>query len=103
MIYKYRLFQTPVKTAYCFRDFDCAMKNGFDRFDYVSVYAGEVDAPTIGKALEQVYMLHNRDNRPSGQCFRSVSMSDVVTINGIPYYCDDIGWSEVPADRWGRR
>lgn len=103
MTYNYRIFQCPASTSYCFRDFEEAMKYGMNRFDYVSVYADTIEAKTISGALERIYMLHNMDNRPSGNCIRSLSMSDVVTINGIPYYCDDIGWSEIPSDRWGRR
>jgi len=103
MTYNYRIFQCPVGMNYCFRDFQTAMLTGMSRHDYVSVYADTIEARTIGEALERIYMLHNMDNRPNGNYIRSLSMSDVVTINGIPYYCDDFGWSEIPSDRWGRR
>ena len=101
-MYDYRLYQTPVGTSYCFRSFQEAMEHGLKRQDYVSVYADSIKANTIGIALETIWEIHNLDTRPSGNSFRSLSMSDVVTINGIPYYCDKIGWSEIPVDRWRR-
>lgn len=100
--YNYRIFQAPSNVKYCFRDFDDAMRYGLTLWDYVSVYAGEVKADTIGEALEKVFIRHNAPDRPNGNCIRSLSMSDVVTIDGTPYYCNDIGWSEIPADRWPR-
>ena len=102
MVYRYRIFQLPINNKFCFVAFDEAMSHDTwgGRFDYVSVYAASIDADSIGDALEHIWRLHNADDRPSGRCFRSLSMSDVVTIDGIPYYCDRFGWSEIPGDRW---
>lgn len=99
-MFEYRILQTPAKTPYCFRSFPEAMEHGFCRQDYVSVYAGTVDATTINEALGEIFRIHNAENRPNGKGMRSLSVSDVVVIDGYPYYCDDWCWSEIPANKW---
>ena len=97
---KYQIYQTDNRD-YIFMGFQFAMKYGFKRADYEEKYAGEIesDAP-IGAILDQVFIRHNRDDRPCGQTMRSLSISDVVVLEGKPYYCDSWGWSEIPGERW---
>ena len=99
MIYTYKIFQTENR-SYIFMSFDFAMKHGFKRNDYKSCFRGTVEATCINEALEKLWIRHNADDRPAGKTMRSLSMSDIVTIDGIPYYCDRFGWSEIPAERW---
>ncbi|MEG1525808.1 MAG: YodL domain-containing protein, partial [Clostridia bacterium] len=49
--------------------------------------------------LDDLFMKHNRDNRPFGRDMRSMSVSDVLVINQggkrRAYYVDSIGFQEV--------
>lgn len=100
MTFRYMIHQVPHRCGYRFMPFSFAMEHGLSWEDYVSVYGGTIEADTIGQALERIFGLHNRDDRPNGQGMHSLSMADVVELNGKPYYCDRFGWSEVPKDRW---
>lgn len=62
--------------------------------------AGDVVSNTVNEALNKILVLFNMDDRPNGKHSRSLSMSDIVTINRTPFYCDSVGWSEIPADKW---
>lgn len=95
----YKIYQTETR-GYVFMPFDYAMEKGFSGKDYSLVYEGIIEAETINEALEKLFIIHNRDDRPNGKGMRSLSVSDVVTLDGIPYYCDRWGWSEIPTDRW---
>ena len=76
------------------------MKHNFKGSDYVSVWYGEVEAETIGQALEKLFRIHNSEDRPNGRGMLSMSVSNVVELDGVPYYCDRFGWSEVPRENW---
>ena len=102
MKYEYRIYQAPRKCDYTFMPFRHAVANGLDRGDYVSVWFDEIEAPDINYALEYIFMRHNRPDRPNGKGMRSLSVSDVVTINEVAYYCDRIGFNEIPRKNWWR-
>jgi len=92
---EYVIYMTPVSTPYCFRSFDCAMSHGWTMRDYVPVWRGTVESETVNGALEELFRIFNVD-RPSEYCGRSLSISDIVVLDGKPYYCDSFGWSECP-------
>lgn len=46
-------------------------------------------------ALEAIYGLFNDPDRPDDFHGHSLSVSDVVTIDGYAYYCDHIGWQDL--------
>lgn len=100
MKYCYRLYMAPMSVDYTFRGYDDAMTHSLKRADYVSVWFDEIEANTIDEALEKIFAKHNRDDRPNGRGMRSLSISDVVVINHIPYYCDIFGWSVIPSNVW---
>lgn len=58
-------------------------------------YRGQLDLPAHDqRALEQVFALFNRDVRPDGYSDRSLSVGDVVTLDGIESWAvDGIGFS----------
>lgn len=64
--------------------------------DYRKVYIG-VLAPNV--TPEDLFIRHNRDDRPYGQKIRSLSMSDIVVLNrggeSKAYYVDRVGFQEV--------
>lgn len=97
MKYDFEILQT--RSNYSFMPFKYAMENGFCRSDYIRFYGGSTHAETVNEALEGLFVQFNM-NRPEDFKGHSLSVSDVVTLNGIPYYCDSFGWSEIPKDRW---
>lgn len=95
---EYIIYMAPMSVSYTFRDFECAMKHGWKMADYVPVWRGTISSETVNDALERLFVIFNTDERPPRYRGRSLSMSDVVVLDGIPYYCDNIGWSECPID-----
>jgi hypothetical protein len=47
------------------------------------------------QVLDDIYQLHNRDDRPARETMRSLSMSDIVVIEGRAYACQNFGWKRV--------
>jgi hypothetical protein len=45
--------------------------------------------------LNDLYTLHNRDDRPSGKVCRSLSISDIVVVEGRAYACQRDGWKRI--------
>jgi hypothetical protein len=44
---------------------------------------------------DNMWMNFNMDNRPDGKIRRSMSVGDVIEINGIKYQALMIGWKEL--------
>ena len=90
---KYKLLQIKdwQNNPYVFRGFSIAQKNGFSLDDYEVVYAGELEGDNI---LEQLFNMFNIAH-PEDYKGRSMSISDVVEIEGKYYYCDPIGFKEI--------
>lgn len=82
---------------YLFEPMKRALENGFSMSDYADVWQGEIEAETIGDALDELFRIFNMDI-PEGYRGRSLSVSDVVKLDGTPYYCDVFGWSEIPSE-----
>ena len=65
--------------------------------DYRCVYAATMPK---GAGLEDLYVLHNRDDRPAGKTMRSLSVSDIVVLHtgkqAAAHYVDNIGFVEIP-------
>ncbi len=81
---------------YWFMDYDWAEEHGFNIEDYIIVYEGETDETDAHKALEGLFMNFNI-NRPADFKGHSLSVSDVVELDGKNYYCDSCGWKELEA------
>ena len=65
------------------------------RDHYEKVYEGEIEGyEDDSDALELIFCKLNT-RHPEGYKARSLSVSDVVVINGRPYYCDIFGWKEI--------
>ncbi|SEA80739.1 YodL-like [Prevotella sp. tc2-28] len=62
--------------------------------DYKLVYEGEFEPQGEYSEPDQLYMKF-QDEKPEGYTGHSISMSDVVEIDGKYYYCDDYGWEEI--------
>lgn len=75
---------------------------------YCEVYNGEVvtdsnvlslstdpnDFP-VNNTLEEIFAIHNRDNRPRGREIRSMSVGDIVVIHGEVWLVESIGFKKL--------
>ena len=64
----------------------------FDISQYKKVYEGEVpemfDLPMVLESIFEKFNLHH----PSDFYGHSLSVSDVVVLDGVSYYCDSYDW-----------
>ena len=93
MKYKIKQIKDVENCAYAFKHYEWA-KNVIDLDDYEVVYEGELDYPEMPNALEELFEIFN-NKRPKDFERRSMSISDVVEIDGKNYYCDFVGWEEL--------
>ena len=70
---------------------------GFSKHCYKKVYEGEVAANTIVGALDSLFQKFNL-NHPEDFHGHSLSVSDVVELDGVWYYCDSIGWVNIKTE-----
>lgn len=59
--------------------------------DYECIYDGLIE---MNATLDDIFEMCNL-NHPIGYLGHSLSVSDIVHINGKYYYCDSIGWKEL--------
>ena len=93
MKYKIKQIKDVENCAYAFKHYEWA-KNVIDLNDYEVVYEGELDYPEMPNALEELFEIFN-NKRPKDFERRSMSISDIVEIDGKNYYCDFVGWEEL--------
>ena len=93
MKYRIKQIKDVENCAYAFKRYEWA-KNVLDLNDYEVVYEGELDCPEMPNALEELFEIFNV-KRPKDFERRSMSISDVVEIDGKNYYCDFVGWVEL--------
>lgn len=69
------------------------------KFGYRRVYCnnGINKESSERELLEKIYILMNRDDRPYAQKMRSLSVSDIVILDGRAYYCDSMGFKRINA------
>lgn len=80
---------------YEFRDYEYALKNGFTLDDYKCVWEENIDSDTD---LDEIFTRFNLD-RPRGYRGHSLSVSDIVDLEGHLFYCDPAGWTELKKGR----
>lgn len=72
--------------------------NAVDRANYALAYTAPLEA---GVDLDDLFDLHNRDDRPATQEMRSMSVSDVVVLRQdgsiTSHYVDNGGFTELPS------
>lgn len=89
----YRLKDTEPAEARRFMGSDFWQRKGwqFDRDLYEPIYTGEgLNNP------EQIYTAFQGPNRPEDFKGYSLSVSDVVEIDGVALFCDSFGWRQLP-------
>ena len=68
---------------------------GFSMWDYENVYEGDVQSlDSIRMTLDSLFCKFNL-HHPADFCGRSMSVSDVVEMNGKRYYCDNDCWVDI--------
>ena len=93
MKYKIKQIKDVENCAYAFKRYEWA-KNVHDLNDYEVNYEGKLDCSEVPNALEELFEIFNV-KRPKDFERRSMSISDVVEIDGKNYYCDFVGWEEL--------
>lgn len=90
------VWQVDASAPWCFMDWNFAEDHGFDFGEYDPVYETSVDGSGLA-ALEDLFYRLNMDH-PAGYAARSLSMSDIVELDGGYWYCDAFGWEDITAD-----
>ena len=82
-----------VKGRKLFESWDMLNKtSGFNMHQYKKVYEGEVqEEKNILHTLESIFEKFNL-HHPSDFYGHSLSVSDVVVLDGVSYYCDSYDW-----------
>lgn len=80
---------------YDFMDYDYAITHGFSLDDYKCVWEENIDSDTD---LDEIFTRFNI-NHPEGYRGHSLSVSDIVDLEGHLYYCDGMGWVELNKEK----
>jgi len=103
MKYKYHIYQLDKdnenvrKNHKMFEPWDMLIKySNFNMKEYNNVYDGEIEV--VGKRdeviLDMLFTEFNL-NHPDDFHGHSLSVSDVVVLNGTIYYCDSLCWKKI--------
>ena len=103
---RFAIYQAPVEEKFVFMNYDfaqAAVEDFSDNWEnhYEKVYesdyedeediSGEVYHPEVLEALFEIFNLNHPDDYEA----RSLSVSDIVVLEGKVYYCDSFGWKEM--------
>lgn len=92
---KYRLLQLDIDNSrYAFMPYAFAETHGFDKADYHLAYEGVMPNGDPEIVLEALFSIFNHQ-RPKDFHGHSMSVSDIVELDGKTYYCDSIGFVEI--------
>ena len=93
---KYKLYQIKdwENNPYVFRGFNTAQQYGFSLKDYEVVYSGEVPDNEVETVLEDFFTLFNVYH-PRDFMGRSMSISDIVELDGEYYYTESFGFKKI--------
>ena len=98
MNHKYHIFQLDKNNinAYhkMFEPWDMLHKydGGFDIKDYKNVWDGEIDSDERDEVILDILFEEFNLNHPNNFHGHSLSVSDIVVLDGTMYFCDSIGW-----------
>ena len=97
MKYQYQIWQVKeeYERDFAFRRFD-SLNGDFKKDRYQKVYDSEVNYNFVDSmvVLEEIFRMFNVE-RPLDFKGHSFSVSDVVVIDGVAYYCDSFGFKRV--------
>lgn len=95
MKYKIKQIKDVENCDYAFFWWELA-KDKFDIDDYGVVYEGEIQGDNPNVVLEELFEIFNI-RHPEDFHGQSLSVSDVVELDGVNYYCDSSGWVKLEA------
>ena len=92
----YSIYQLPVEHDNIFMNYRFTKSHGgVNVSDYEKVYAGEIHGTDPVEILEKLFRKFNM-NHPADYTGRSLSVSDLVVLEGIgTYFCDSFCWVRV--------
>ena len=93
MKYKIKQIKDIRNCGYAFMHYNWC-KDQINLDDYEVVYEGELECSEISEALEEVFEIFNI-RHPEDFKGRSLSVSDIVEVDGENYYCDVAGWKKL--------
>lgn len=96
MIHNYSIHQLKCSSPKAFLHYDIVVSNlgGVDFNEYKHVYTGEIEGDDPVAMLEVLFTRFNVYH-PAGFKGHSLSVSDIVVLDGIKYYCDSFGWKTI--------
>lgn len=62
---------------------------------YKKVYEGEIDSDAKDDSILEGIFAQYQGRKPEGYTGRSVSVSDVIKLDGKPYFTDDYGFTRL--------
>lgn len=92
----YKIYQVdPHDCDYAFEWWSWA-QDRFNFKDYELVYEGEAIPSEKGPTatLEELFFIFNMKH-PLDFTGHSLSVSDIVELDGHYYYCDNVGWTDI--------
>ena len=89
----YKIYQLlPMYHTLLFENYD---NTEFNIENYKQVYDGNIDAEeNVIETLEKIYLMFNL-SKPNDFHGHSLSISDVVELDGEKYYVERFGWKKV--------
>lgn len=103
MVHKYSILQlvetgSPITRDKMFMPWDF-VKNKFDINEYQKVYEGEIEGGNSEHfILEDLFSIFNV-NHPEDFKGHSLSVSDVVELDGKLWYCDSYCWHKIEEEK----
>lgn len=94
----YTIYMLPRDHAKCFMSYAWTMRHGGVNIkDYERAYTGYISPrETVQETLEAIFMEHNADDRPEGRRIRSMSVSDLVELEGSgTWFCASVGFKRI--------
>ena len=96
---KIKIYQAKVSVKYTFMDYEFACNHGFnlDDYDVVAEFSREVYEPTW-RILDTIFDFGNRgiiQQLCNDEYMRSISVSDIIELDGVKYYVEPMGFKEI--------
>lgn len=91
MKYKICQLKDVAGCEYAFMNYNYAKTHGFSFDDYHVVYEGECPEGGDIETLENLFYKFNTQH-PDDFKGHSLSVSDIVELDGLAYYCNSTGW-----------
>ncbi len=94
---KIEIYQLPMEKDMAFCNMERFKKAGFrpHESDYEKVYTFEEDMPEdMVEFLIEVYCRFNL-NHPEDFRGHSLSVSDIISVDGVAYFCDSFGFEKI--------